>query len=288
MSILIIKDLKKNFANTEALKGISLTVAKGDIFGFLGPNGAGKSTTLRCIMDFIRPTSGSITIFQKDSTQSAPELKERTSYVPAEPNLYQSWTVDEHINFTASLQKTDRKKAEELKQKLSLDGKKKVGQLSTGNQQKVALILALITEPDLILLDEPTRGLDPILRVTLHQILKDYQKSGGTILLSSHDLLEVEELCNKVAIIKDGLLIEDRTLQNLKKSKVHKVRLSYSGKEPSLKNLEVEDLIKNGKTINFTIKGDLNPLLKQLASYDIKDLEINTATLEDIFLEIYN
>lgn len=208
--------------------------------------------------------------------------------MPSEPNLYPSWTVDEHINFTASLQPTELKKAVELKQKLSLDGNKKVSQLSTGNQQKLALILALITEPYLILLDEPTRGLDPVLRAVLHKILKNYQKLGGTILLSSHDLSEVEELCNKVAIIKDGLLVEDKTIQNLKASKLHKIKLNYSGPEPSLAKLNIEDLAKNGKHISFTFKGDLNPLLSKLNKCQLKDLEITSASLEDIFLEIYN
>jgi ABC-2 type transport system ATP-binding protein len=152
----------------------------------------------------------------------------------------------------------------------------------------IALILALITKPDLILLDEPTRGLDPLLRSTLHTILKDYQKSGGTILLSSHDLSEVEELCTNLAIIKDGNLVTDNSLEELKKSRTHKVKVTFSSKVPNLDKLGVNNLVKTGKTLNFNLKGSLDPLIEDLSKHKVKDLEITSASLEDIFMEIYS
>lgn len=288
MHALKVTNLKKNFGRNEALKGISFTVKKGEIFGFLGPNGAGKSTTLRCIMDYIRPNDGSITIFGKDSIEDTTELKKAVSYVPSEPNLYKNWSVDEHIKFISKLKPIDKAYTAKLKEKLQLRSKQKVGELSTGNQQKLALILALITKPGLLLLDEPTRGLDPLLRSELHAILKDYQKTGGTILLSSHDLSEVEELCTNLAIIKDGLLITDDSIEKLKKSNMHKVKASFIGRVPDLSSLDISEIVTAGKTLSFNIKGELNELTNKLAKHELKDLEIVGASLEDIFMEIYN
>ncbi|HRV75864.1 MAG TPA: ATP-binding cassette domain-containing protein [Candidatus Saccharimonadales bacterium] len=188
--VLDINNVTKFFGKQKALEDVSLKISKGEIFGFLGPNGAGKSTTIRCITDTIRPNKGSVTIFGKDANKeaSSTELKNLIGYVPAEPNLYPNWTVDRHIKFAEHIFKVDSKRSTELKKLLSIDGDRKVGALSTGNHQKLAIILALIHNPMLLILDEPTRGLDPLFRSTLHQLLRDYQARGGTILLSSHDL----------------------------------------------------------------------------------------------------
>lgn len=288
MNAIKVTGLKKNFGKTEALKGISFTVQKGEIFGFLGPNGAGKSTTLRCIMDYIRPNEGSITVFGKDSLTDGTELKELVSYVPSEPNLYKNWSADEHIRFISKLQTVDQTYLAQLKERLQLNSSRKVGELSTGNQQKLALVIALITKPKLLLLDEPTRGLDPLLRGELHSILKDYQKSGGTILLSSHDLSEIEELCTNLIIIKDGLLVTDDSIKKLKESKTHKVKVAFNTKAPDLSHLDISELVAVGKTLTFNIKGGLNELTKELSKHKVKDLEIVGASLEDIFMEIYN
>lgn len=288
MQGLKVTNLKKNFGKTEALKGISFTVGKGQIFGFLGPNGAGKSTTLRCIMGYIRPNDGSITVFGQSSTANGTGLKEIVSYVPSEPNLYKDWTAEEHIRFISKLQPVDDNYVSQLKERLQLASRQKVGELSTGNQQKVALVLALITKPKLLLLDEPTRGLDPLLRNELHSILRDYQKSGGTVLLSSHDLSEVEELCSNLAIIKDGLLVTDDSIKRLKESKTHKVTATFSGKVPRLSALNISEITTSGKTLTFNLKGDLNKLVTELSKHRLKDLEIIGASLEDIFMEIYN
>ncbi len=287
MNALVIQDLKKNFRKTEALKGISFNVKKGEIFGFLGPNGAGKSTTMRCIMDYIRASNGTVTIFKKDSKLSATELKDKVAYVPSEPNLYQSWTVDEHIKFVNNLQPIDQVLSESLKQKLQLEGGRKIRHLSTGNRQKLAIILALIKKPELLLLDEPTRGLDPLLRATLHNLLRDYQKDGGTVLLSSHDLSEVEELCTDLAVIRAGELVPSEDIAKLRSIKKHKVKIVFASKPPSLNNLEIEDLAISDKVATLTISGSLDPLLGELAKHKVKDIEINSASLEDIFMEIY-
>jgi len=287
MSVLRIDHLEKNFGTNLALGGISFAVEKGEIFGFLGPNGAGKSTTLRCIMDYIRPSKGWVTVFDKDSQADAAELKRRIGYVPSEPNLYGQWTVDEHIKFAGRLQTIDSTRAAELKHDLQLDGHKKVRQLSTGNQQKLAIILALIHQPELLLLDEPTRGLDPLLRATMHDILRAYQKDGGTVLLSSHDLSEVEELCTNLAIIRAGKIVTDSSVDKLKQANIHNIKVRFAGKLPNLSALGLNNLEVNGQTASFTLKGDINKMLDALTRYPVLDLEVTKASLDDVFMEIY-
>jgi ABC-2 type transport system ATP-binding protein len=287
MNVLTIAGLTKRFGAVTALDDVSFSVEVGEIFGFLGPNGAGKSTTMRCIMDYTRPTSGSITILGKDSMADAAELKRVISYVPAEPNLYPGWTVDAHIGFIAELQAIDKAQAARLKEQLQLDGTKKVRHLSTGNQQKLAIILALVRKPSLLLLDEPTRGLDPLLRSMFHGLLRDYQQAGGTVLLSSHDLSEVDELCTKLSIIRAGRIVSDTTLDKLKEASLHKCKVTFSGKVPDLSRLGVEDLAVTGSVASFMLRGDMNPMLRLLAKHQVADMETSIASLEDIFMELY-
>ncbi|USN97643.1 MAG: ABC transporter ATP-binding protein [Candidatus Nomurabacteria bacterium] len=289
--VLDINNVTKFFGKQKALEDVSLKISKGEIFGFLGPNGAGKSTTIRCITDTIRPNKGSVTIFGKDANKeaSSTELKNLIGYVPAEPNLYPNWTVDRHIKFAEHIFKVDSKRSTELKKLLSIDGDRKVGALSTGNHQKLAIILALIHNPMLLILDEPTRGLDPLFRSTLHQLLRDYQARGGTILLSSHDLYEVEELCSKVAIIKDGKIIDDTDLSKLKKVGSHSIKVTFKKSVPKeLNSLHIEDLTTTINSASFLLRGDLNKLLEILVKYNVQQLSISSPTLEDIFKEIYS
>jgi ABC-2 type transport system ATP-binding protein len=287
MNVLKVKQLEKKFGTNQALAGISFGIEKGEIFGFLGPNGAGKSTTMRCIMDYIQPSAGQVTIFGKDSRLKSAELKQRIGYVPSESNLYGNWTADEHIAFCGRLKIIDKSRAEELKQLLQLDGQKKVRQLSTGNQQKLAIILGLIHKPDLLLLDEPTRGLDPLLRSMMHNLLRTYQKDGGTVLLSSHDLSEVEELCSNLAIIRAGKIVTDSSVDKLRQANIHSIKIRFDGKLPDLSSLGLEELVTSDQTVNFKLKGDINPILKALAGYSVGDLEVTKASLDDVFMEIY-
>jgi ABC-2 type transport system ATP-binding protein len=289
MNLLEVKNLSKSFGNFKALKNVSFSIQKGEIFGFLGPNGAGKSTTIRIIMGFLHPTEGNISIFGVNSVTNSVELKKQIGYIPAEPVLYQDWTVDEHIRFLANIRGSQIKpRADELRKVLDLDGKKKVKQLSTGNQQKLAIVLALCIEPALLVLDEPTRGLDPLLRATFHTILRNYQKKGGTILLSSHDLSEVEDLCDKIVIIHNGKLIQDTTVSRLRSNHGHKVKAHFVDSTPNLKDLNgIKNLITTTHTAVFNIKGTLQPMLDILAASHVEDLEITSSSLEDIFEEIY-
>lgn len=289
MAVLTIKNLTKRFKSVIALDDISFEVESGDIFGFLGPNGAGKSTTIRCILNFLRPTSGQIKIFDQDSQAQAVKLKQRIGYVPSEPVLYQNWTVDEHFKFVAKLNsKPSYEIAQNLAKKFNLDVNKKVKNLSTGNQQKAAIILAIATKPDLLILDEPTRGLDPLLRSAFHKLLKYYQRGGGTVLLSSHDLSEVEELCNRVVVINQGRVVNDTTVQELRGQHGHVIRVTFERTIPDLTKFpNLENLVVSGNYAQFNIKGDVNPILSKLSLYKIRNLEITATSLEEIFMEIY-
>jgi len=289
MNLLEVNGLSKKFGSVEALHNVSFTIEAGHIFGFLGPNGAGKSTTIRTIMGFLHPSAGNVTIFGLDSIAHSVELKEKIGYVPAEPVLYQDWTVDEHIGFLANVRGGDiHAKANELKKLLELDGGKKVKQLSTGNQQKLAIVLALAIAPELLILDEPTRGLDPLLRSTFHKLLRQYKLDGGTVLLSSHDLSEVEDLCDKIVIIHNGKLIQDTTVTRLRSNHGHKIKAHFVDGTPDLTKLkDIDDLVTTPHTAVFTVRGSLQPVLEILAKHNVEDLEITSASLEDIFEEIY-
>jgi ABC-2 type transport system ATP-binding protein len=289
MDILEINNLTKKFGSVYALHDVSFSVKKGDIFGFLGPNGAGKSTTIRLIMGFLKATNGNVTIFGLDSHIDSVRIKKQVGYVPAEPTLYQDWSVDEHIKFLAKIRgKQVKPRAEELKKILDLRGKKKLKQLSTGNQQKLAIILALSIEPTLLILDEPSRGLDPLLRSTFHTLLREYRERGGTVLLSSHDLSEVEDLCDKIVIIHNGKLIQDTTVSHLRSKHGHTIKAHFQDHSPSFSEVKgIEDLITTTHTAAFNTKGNLKPILEILSKSKVEDLEISSASLEDIFEEIY-
>ena len=288
MPAIEIKNLKKYFGKVKAVDGISLAVEKGEIFGFLGPNGAGKTTTIRCMMDFIRPTEGKINILGFDARKDSVELKKNIGYLSSDIYLYDKWTGQEHLDFAASL-KGKSPRLDSLIKRLDFNPKTKVKTLSTGNKQKLNIILALLGNPEILILDEPTRGLDPLLQNEIYAILQEFQKEGKTVFLSSHNLPEVERICGRVGIIRQGKIVAVERIEDLKNKSMHSGRVSFEG--VFAKN----DFLKEGFTITgenhngftFTIRGEINPFLNTLAKYRVKDFEIAHANLEDIFLTFY-
>ncbi len=284
-----IKDLKKHFGKVKAVDGVSFDVKKGEILGFLGPNGAGKTTTIRCMLDFIRPNSGSVEIFGKDVLTNTTNLKERIGYLASGPRLYESWTGRRHIDLIKEIRDII-KDPKELISRLNFDPNLKVANLSTGNKQKLALILSLMSDPDLMIMDEPTLGLDPILQNAIYEILEELKEEKKTIFLSSHNLHEVEKICDRVVIIKQGKIAAIEEVSEIKKKHIYTVRIDFKKdfkptNYSNLKNVKVEK--KYDHRMNLAVKGDINPLLKVLAKEKIKDVEINHADLEKIFLEFY-
>lgn len=289
MNTIEVKNLKKYFGKTQAVDDISFGVEKCEIFGFLGPNGAGKTTTIRCLLDFLRPTSGEISFFGSNLAKNTVEIKERLGYLSGDVRLYSNWTGEDYIQFFESLRGRDSIAAR-LIQDLDFNPKIKFRSLSSGNKQKLGLILALMFEPQVVIMDEPTVGLDPLLQNKIYEILENLKSKGVTIFMSSHNLAEVDRLCNKVGIIKSGKLLTIESIQELKDKRMHTVTCYFN--EPFNRNDFIFDGIEIRKDLpgglELGIKGDINPLIRKLANYNLKEMEIAHASLEEIFLEFYN
>lgn len=286
--VVAIKNLKKYFGKTKAVDDITIEINKGEIYGFLGPNGAGKTTTIRCLMDFLRPDSGKISILGMVSTSEASKIKSKIGYLPSEMYLHNDWTGLEHVEF---IQAVRGKKYDcgGLANKFDLNLKTKAKYLSTGNKQKLGVLLTLMTEPEVLILDEPTRGLDPLLQNTFYKLLEDFKHRGGTVFMSSHILPEIERVCDKVAIIREGKIVGVEVVEEFKKSTLHlvTVRFTKPNDKSSFKvpGSDIVDELEDG--VLLKIRGDLNPLLKELAKYNIKDLSLDHSSLEDLFLSFY-
>lgn len=283
-----IKGLKKHFGKVKAVNGVTLTVKKGEIMGFLGPNGAGKTTTIRCLMNFLKPDEGTVKILGMDSNTDSVAVKKVIGYLPGNVRLYDKWTGEEHIKFIESIRghsDTARKYAKEL----DLDLKKRFKTLSSGNKQKLGLVLCLMNKPELLIMDEPTVGLDPLLQNTIYQILNDLRESGSTIFISSHNLSEVEKICDRVAIIKEGKIVAVSKINEIDIKKVHRIEVRIRGKFTA-KEFEFNGVTKakkSGEVLILRVEGHINPVIQKLAKYNLEDVEISHASLEEVFLDYY-
>jgi ABC-2 type transport system ATP-binding protein len=286
-SAIEVKKLKKFFGDTKAVNGISFDVKKGEIFGFLGPNGAGKTTAIRCMMDFLRPDAGQISILGLDAKRNGPELKRRIGYLSGDVRLYSNWTGQEHIKFFEKFNGPSQ--ARKLVKDLSFNVKPKFKNLSSGNRQKLGLILALMHQPELLILDEPTLGLDPILQNKIYETLHKFVAEGSTVFMSSHNLGEVERICDRVGIIKNGKIVSVDSVRALKGKKIYNITATFSKKVPKdgfdMAGVEVIKEIKNG--IVLRVKGDVNPVLDKIKKFNLLDIEIIPESLEEVFLEFY-
>lgn len=286
-NVIEIENLTKNFGKARGISNVDLKVKQGEIFGFLGPNGAGKTTTIRCIMNFIQPNSGTITVLGHDAQRDPVKIMAKTGFLSADPQLYDKWTGEHYLSFLASIKgKCD---VSNLVKRLNLNMSVQFQNLSTGNKQKLALIVALYGSPDLIIMDEPTKGLDPLLQQEIYNILNEYRQRGGTVFLSSHNLPEVEKICDRVGVIRNGVIVANETMKSIREMAIHVVTISSNDvlrkKDFEINGVDIEH--SSDKHLMLKIKGDLNPLLSIIHKYKIKDLEITHANLEDIFMEYY-
>ena len=282
------KKLKKSFGDVKAVDGISFDVERGEIFGFLGPNGAGKTTAIRCMMDLLRPDAGQITIFGLDARADAPQLKKKIGYLAGEVSLYGNWTGQEHIRFVEKMSKPS-KIVRQLVKDLSFDVRPKTKNLSSGNKQKLGLILALMKQPELLILDEPTLGLDPLLQNKIYEILEKSASDGTTVFMSSHNLAEIERICKRVGIIKNGKLISVDSVRQLKRKKIYNIFAWFAKKAPKdgFEMAGVEVIKDSPDGVVLRVKGDINPVLERIKQYDLRDIEITHESLEQVFLEFY-
>lgn len=287
---IVISGLKKSFGKFQALKGINLEVADGEVFGFLGPNGAGKTTTINCMLDFLRPDAGSITIDALDSKKDALKIQALCGLVPSDPYFYSHWTGNDHFDLIEGFRGRTSLKTKLIKD-FDFDPGKKVGDLSTGNRQKLSLILAMMHEPKILILDEPTRGLDPLLQNVFYSHLRALQEKGSTIFMSSHNLAEIENSCSRVGIIREGRIIEVANIDDLKQKSVYFVHVLFEDHTrltvQDLTNRNIEIVKKFDHSLELKVAGPIAPALKLLNTQKIRDISITKANLEEIFLEFY-
>lgn len=289
MYIIETDNLTKTYGKSRGIVDVNLKIKEGEIFGFVGPNGSGKSTTIRTLLNFMFPTSGSATIFGRDIVKDSCGIKELVGYVPSEVRFYEEVKVIDIINYAASFYKEcSRDEIDRLCEKLDVEVNKKMGELSLGNKKKVAIVQALISNPKLLILDEPTNGLDPLIQKKLFELLLEQKKKGMTIFLSSHNLVEVENFCDRVAVIKDGKIIDTIEIDKISKKSGLKVEIEALGlTEVNIEELGGESISLEGGTIKFKYLKEIDKLIKALTKFKITKLLISEQTLEDTFMDYY-
>ena len=287
-TILEIKHLKKYYGTTRGVEDVSLKLDKGDIYGFIGPNGAGKSTTIRTIMGLINKTDGNIYIKGKELDKDDLEIKKIIGYLPSEVNLYDDMTVKELFDYHESFYDFDiSKKRKELVKTLKIDESKKIESLSLGNLKKVGITLALMHNPEILILDEPTSGLDPIIQNAFHELLLKEKEKGTTILYSSHVLSEVSNICDKVGIIKDGKIIKEDLIENVKKDNCTYLTVASKDIASIKKELKLKIISEKDNEVRFLNDKDADTIIKILSKYQIDKLLIEEISLEDLFINYY-
>ncbi len=288
-----IKNLSKQYdANAPfAVKDLTLVVQPGEILGFLGPNGAGKSTTIRVLLNFLQPTKGSARILGMDCVNDSLAIRRRVGYLTGDFKAYEKMTGKQFLEYMSDLQPPKRKTfAQELAKTFKADLSKKIGTLSKGNRQKIGVIQAFMHEPDILILDEPTDGLDPLMQEAFYKLVADSRKRGATLFISSHNLGEVRRMCDRVAIIKSGELVSQKNIADLALEAAQTFDVTFSGKPPlaslrKLKKVKVTDF-KDGR-VGLHVHGELSPLLALLAKSKVAHLSTRELNLEDEFLRFY-
>lgn len=293
--ILKINNLSKFYGQVKGIENVSLTVNKGEIFGFIGPNGAGKSTTIRTVLGLLQPTSGSVTIFGQDALKNGAEIRKKIGYLPSEVFYYENMKAKDLLTYSASFYDIKKSEVEPRLEKLAslmqLDLNKKIEDMSYGNKKKVGVVQGLLHEPELIILDEPTGGLDPLMQKQFYELLRQENTRGATILFSSHNLSEVQKMCHRVAIIRNGHIIKIDKVDSLISGSYKRVKLELESagdvkkisKDKNVADFKQEDSIN----INFLWNGSANELVSLLERTKIVNLLVEEPDLEEIFLHYY-
>lgn len=292
MNIIEIQNLSKYYRRSRGIEDITLNVRQGDIFGFIGPNGAGKSTTIRILLNLIFPTSGTARIFGMDAVRDSRAIRGRIGFVPSDANLYDRMKVTEFLHYSAAFYTRDDRsdRINELAKILELDIERKIHELSSGNKKKVSIIQSLIHHPELLILDEPTVGLDPLIQSRFFNLLREENGSGTTIFFSSHVLSEVQALCKTVGIVRNGKIIKVEEIATLRKKQLKKITAVFP-EETDLKSLGIRGIesaeLTSGRTLIFLFSGDINDLIGIISGMQIENLIIEEPPLEEIFLHFY-
>ena len=291
MKIIEINKLTKYYGKHKGIEDVSFHVEEGEIFGFIGPNGAGKSTTIRTLLSLIYPTSGSATIFGKDCIKFGDEIRKQIGYLPSEVFYYENMKVIDVLKYSASFyENVDMSRIESLSAAMDLDLNKRIDDLSYGNKKKVGIVQGLLHEPKLIILDEPTSGLDPLMQQKFFDLILEENKKGATVLFSSHILTEVQKLCTRVAIIKEGSIVKIENINDMRTSTYKKITVETESEnvEDLFKMDGVTSLTKNGEGIHFLFKGDINKVVDILHTLKLTNIIIEEPSLEEIFMHYYH
>jgi len=290
MSVIEINSLTKYYGKARGIIDVSFTVNEGEIFGFIGPNGAGKSTTIRILLALIYPTSGSASIFGKDCIAEGPEIRREIGYLPSEVFYYDNMRVIDLLQYSASFYKNiDKNRIYKLAEIMDLDLNRKIEDLSYGNKKKVGIVQGLLHQPRLIILDEPTSGLDPLMQQKFFDLIHEENKNGATVLFSSHILSEVQKLCSRVAIIKEGRIISIEDINALKRNNYKKfiIDMDEAVSEDYFNIEGVADLAVDKTTFTFLFKGDINQMIDKIHGKRLNNLRIEEPALEEIFMHYY-
>jgi ABC-2 type transport system ATP-binding protein len=289
MSVIEADHLTKYYGKARGIDDVSFQVDEGEIFGFIGPNGAGKSTTIRLLLSLIYPTSGRGMIFGKDCIKYGPELRKDIGYLPSEVFYYDRMRVIDLLNYSASFYDRDcTQRINELAELMELELHRRIEDLSYGNRKKVGIVQGLLHSPKLLFLDEPTAGLDPLMQRKFFQLIREENQGGVTVFFSSHILGEVQRMCNRVGIIKEGHIIEIADIRTLQQNNYKKVRVEAAGVEAAYFNLPgVMNLERHNGAIRFFYKGDINRVMSKISALTLSDVSIEEPTLEEIFMHYY-
>ena len=289
---IVLNELTKHYGKHRGINNLSFSVNQGEFFGFIGPNGAGKSTTIRTLMGLIRPTGGSASIFDLDCHSKASVIAKDVGYLPSENSYYENMKVRELLQYTADLYGMDCKtKMKELADRLNLDLSRKIADLSLGNKKKVGIVSAIMTSPKLIIMDEPTSGLDPLIQQAFYDILKEENSRGATVFFSSHVLSEVQKLCDRVAILKEGQLIGIQSIKELRESGYKKVSLSAKEAIPrdffDLSGIANYAETADKTSVSFMYNGNITAIIDKLHLLHLDDVLLEEPSLEEIFMHYY-
>ena len=283
--------LTKYYGKRLGIEDVDLEVKRGEVFGYLGPNGAGKTTTIRTLLDFIRPTHGSATVFDLDIRQSSVEIHRRVGYLNGELALYNDMTGEELLKYLGNLRGSlDWKYVRELAARFECDLPRRIQGLSLGNKQKLGLLQAFMHKPELLILDEPTNGLDPLMQHQFYDLLSETKKEGRTVFLSSHILPEVEKVCDRVGIIRQGRLVTVETIESLKSHSVRQLEIHFARPVPKEKFINVpgvRDIVVQDSILICTVIGSLDALVKAAAQFEVVNVISHEPTLEEIFMTYY-
>jgi ABC-2 type transport system ATP-binding protein len=292
-SIISLDHVTKKYGTARGITDITLDIQKGEVFGFLGPNGAGKTTTIRVLLDLIRPTSGHASIFGLDTQKDTIKIKKRVGYLPGEFALYPNLTGGQICLYFANLRGgLPWENITKIAKRMDVDLGKKFRQYSRGNKQKIGIILAFMHKPELLILDEPTSGLDPLIQIEFYNMLKEAREAGSTVFFSSHILNEVEKICTRVGIIREGELVKVSNLQELIGLKVHHLEITFATLPPIEELQKIpgvdEAKVKEGTTVIIHVKpSSLDGLVKEIAKYNVTNLISLEPSLEEVFLHFF-